>query len=129
MPRRSSAAGTAAVSRSSSSTVPEVGSTIRLTIRSEVVLPQPDGPTSTVIRPDGATRSRPSTAVVPSGYRFTTESDLITRITASGKRQGTRLGHVYQGPLTVYPVVHPCTPPAAAPPGQDPAATVPRVGS
>jgi len=83
MPRRSCAAGTEAVSRSSSQTVPEVGSTIRLTIRNEVVLPQPEGPTRTVICPDGATRSSPSTAVVPSGYRFTTESNLITGITAS----------------------------------------------
>src|SRR5689334_22808978 len=101
MPRRSSAAGTDAVSSSSSQTVPDVGSTIRLTIRSEVVLPQPEGPTRTVIRPDGATRSSPSTAVVPPGYRLTTESNLITGITASGERQrGARLAHVYQGPLT-----------------------------
>ena len=81
--------------------VPEVGSTIRLIIRSEVVLPQPDGPTSTVICPDGATRSRPSTAVVPSGYRFTTESNLITGITASVSGRWARLAHVYQGPLTL----------------------------
>ena len=32
---------------------PLVGSIIRLTIRSVVVLPQPDGPTITVILPDG----------------------------------------------------------------------------
>ena len=32
---------------------PLVGSSIRLTIRSVVVLPQPDGPTITVILPDG----------------------------------------------------------------------------
>ena len=31
--------------------VPPVGSIMRLIIRSEVVLPQPDGPTNTVIRP------------------------------------------------------------------------------
>ena len=61
MPRRSSAASIDAVSRSSSQIVPEVGSIIRLTIRSEVVLPQPDGPTSTVIWPVGASRSRSST--------------------------------------------------------------------
>ena len=30
---------------------PEVGSTIRLIIRSEVVLPQPEGPTKTVMEP------------------------------------------------------------------------------
>ena len=37
------------VSWSSSQIVPEVGSIIRLTIRSVVVLPQPEGPTRTVI--------------------------------------------------------------------------------
>ena len=56
-----------AVSVSSSQIVPEVGSIIRLIIRSEVVLPQPDGPTSTVIWPDGASSSSSSTATVPSG--------------------------------------------------------------
>ncbi len=55
------------VSRPSISIVPEVGSIILLTIRSVVVLPQPDGPTSTVIRPVGAVRLSPPTAVVPSG--------------------------------------------------------------
>ena len=40
-----------AVSVSSSQIVPDVGSIIRLIIRSDVVLPQPDGPTSTVILP------------------------------------------------------------------------------
>ena len=56
-----------AVSVSSSQMVPEVGSIIRLIIRSEVVFPQPEGPTSTVIWPEGASRSSSSTAVVPSG--------------------------------------------------------------
>ena len=56
-----------AVSVSSSQIVPEVGSIIRLIIRSDVVLPQPDGPTSTVILPDGASSSSSSTATVPSG--------------------------------------------------------------
>ena len=67
MPRRSSAGGTVAVSRSSSQMRPLVGSIIRLIIRRLVVLPQPDGPTRTVIWPDGASRSRWSTATVPSG--------------------------------------------------------------
>ena len=56
-----------AVSVSSSQIVPDVGSIIRLIIRSEVVLPQPEGPTSTVILPDGASRSSSFTATVPSG--------------------------------------------------------------
>src|SRR3954454_14658727 len=66
---------------SSSSTVirPELGSIIRLTIRNEGVLPQPDGPTRTVVRPLGAVRSRPSTAFVPSGKTLLTVSKRITR--------------------------------------------------
>jgi len=66
-----------AVSRPSRVMVPEVGSIIRLTMRSEVVLPQPDGPTRTVILPVGATRLRSSTATVPSGYRLVTPSKTI----------------------------------------------------
>ena len=61
MPRRSSCGRQAAVSLSSSQMRPEVGSIIRLIIRSDVVLPQPDGPTNTVIWPDGRLdgRARP----------------------------------------------------------------------
>ncbi len=77
MPRRSVAASTSAVFWSSSQIVPEVGSIMRLIMRKEVVLPQPDGPTSTVICPEGATRLRPFTAMVPSPYRLTTESNRI----------------------------------------------------
>ena len=41
---------------------PEVGSIIRLISRSVVLLPQPDGPTSTRISPFGMLRSRSATA-------------------------------------------------------------------
>jgi ABC-type ATPase involved in cell division len=41
---------------------PEVISTVRLTIRIAVVLPHPEGPTSTQISPAGASRVRSSTA-------------------------------------------------------------------
>ena len=68
MPRRSSALSKLPVSLSSSQIRPEVGSIIRLIIRSDVVLPQPEGPTKTVIWPEGASRSSDSTATVPSGY-------------------------------------------------------------
>ena len=67
MPRRSSESFIRAVSRPSSVIAPDVGSIIRLTIRREVVFPQPEGPTSTVICPVGAVRLRSSTATVPSG--------------------------------------------------------------
>ena len=46
--------------------VPDVGSTIRLIIRIDVVLPQPEGPTKTVNVPSGTSRFRLSTATVPS---------------------------------------------------------------
>ena len=47
--------------------VPSVGSIRRLIIRSEVVLPQPLGPTKTIVLPSGTSRSSASTATVPSG--------------------------------------------------------------
>ena len=56
---------------------PEVGSIIRLIMRSDVVLPHPEGPTSTVMRPDGAVSDSPSTAVVPSGYTLRTSVKVI----------------------------------------------------
>lgn len=42
--------------------LPEVGSMMRFTIRMVVLLPQPDGPTSTVISPVGTERLRSCTA-------------------------------------------------------------------
>src|SRR3569833_1170854 len=77
MPRRRSEGFFLRMSSPSMLIVPEVGSIIRLIIRSEVVLPQPDGPTKTVICPDGISRVRSSTATVPSGYRLVTPSNLI----------------------------------------------------
>jgi hypothetical protein len=65
---------------------PDVGWIIRLTIRSDVVLPQPDGPTSTVIWPLGATRSSPPTATVPSGYFLVTLSKRIIAPTQPHRR-------------------------------------------
>src|SRR5262245_3584260 len=57
---------------------PLVGSIIRLIMRSEVVLPHPEGPTKTVMRPASTTRSRLSTATVPSGYFLVTALNSIT---------------------------------------------------
>ena len=59
--------------------LPLLGSSIRLTIRNVVVLPHPEGPTITVIFPDGTTRLRLSTAVVPSRKVLETDSNSITR--------------------------------------------------
>lgn len=63
---------------------PDVGSIIRLTIRSVVVLPQPEGPTSTVIRPCGTVRLSSSTATVPSAYRFVTSANRIMATNLTG---------------------------------------------
>ena len=57
--------------------VPDVGSIIRLIIRIDVVLPQPDGPTKTVSVPSGTSSVRSSTATVPSGYFLVTFSNVI----------------------------------------------------
>ena len=68
------------MSTPSSSIVPDVGSIRRLIIRIDVVLPQPDGPTSVVIFPAGAVIVRLSTATVPSGYRLDTLSNVIMTV-------------------------------------------------
>ena len=57
---------------------PVVGSSIRLTMRSVVVLPHPDGPTITVIFPEGTVRLRSTTATVPSRNVLPTDSNSIT---------------------------------------------------
>ncbi len=62
--------------------VPSDGSIMRLTMRSDVVLPQPDGPTKTVIFPSSTVRSRLSTATVPSGKRLVTPRNSIIRGTS-----------------------------------------------
>src|SRR5450755_1271037 len=77
MPRRSSVGEVVEWSRSSIQIRPLVGSIMRLIMRRLVVLPQPEGPTKTVILPDGAVRLRSSTAIVPSGYCLVTDSNRI----------------------------------------------------
>ena len=52
-----------AVSRPSMEMVPEVGSTRRLIMVSEVVLPQPEGPARTTISPEATFRESSPTAV------------------------------------------------------------------
>ncbi len=75
--RRSWTLSWLATSTSSISTCPEVGSTILLIIRSSVVLPQPDEPTSTVVWWDGRTKLKSSTATVPSGNSLRTDRNSI----------------------------------------------------
>ena len=70
-----------ALARSSSPSIEDrrraVGSTIRLIMRSSVVLPQPDEPTKTVVLWAGSTRLKSSTATVPSANRFVTDRNSI----------------------------------------------------
>src|SRR4051812_4785415 len=54
------------------------GSISRLIIFSAVVLPQPDGPTSTVSSPAANVRSSSATATVPSAYTLLTPSRRIS---------------------------------------------------
>src|SRR5690606_1146255 len=77
MDRRSAVTGRRWMSWPSRRMVPSVGSTIRLIMRRVVVLPQPEGPTRTVIERSGISSDSRSTATVPSGYRFVTESIRI----------------------------------------------------
>src|SRR4051794_912851 len=62
---------------------PEVGSTRRLTMRIVVVLPQPDGPTSTAICPASTSSDSSLTATVPSAYCLRTRSSTIIDCAAS----------------------------------------------
>src|SRR5579859_6093021 len=57
--------------------VPPVTSSRPATMRSAVVLPQPDGPTSTISSPSAMDRSSPLTAVVPSGNCLVMPSSTI----------------------------------------------------
>src|SRR3954470_19296886 len=82
MPRRRSAASTDMMSLPSTEITPSLGSIIRLIIRRDVVLPQPDGPTKTVILPASTLRSSESTATVPSGKRLVTPRNSIIRGTS-----------------------------------------------
>src|ERR1041384_3807769 len=84
MPSRSLTGSTLVTSSPLTVSVPEVGSIIRLIIRIDVVLPQPDGPTNTVSVPSGTSRLRLSTATVPSGYFLVTFSKVIMRLFLEG---------------------------------------------
>src|SRR4051794_2114835 len=72
--------GTWLTTRSPIFSTPCVISSRPATIRSAVVLPQPDGPTRTMNSPSRIARSSPCTAVVPSGYVFPTLSNVTAAI-------------------------------------------------
>ncbi|BAS16972.1 hypothetical protein AHiyo8_52750 [Arthrobacter sp. Hiyo8] len=65
MERRNWAAGSFETSLPATVMVPEVGSTMRLIIRRDVVFPQPEGPTNTVMAPLSMDMLNPSTAGCP----------------------------------------------------------------
>ncbi len=90
--RRSNAGSWPVTSLPSIRIVPDVGSIIRLIIRSDVVLPQPEGPTSTVMAPVGMVMERLPTATVPSGYLLVTSSNSITAVLLLGSRAATVCG-------------------------------------
>src|SRR5690349_15838724 len=90
MPNRSLTGSTAVTSRPSTVSVPDVGSIMRLIIRIDVVLPQPDGPTNTVKVPCGTSRLSVSTATVPSGYCLVTFSNEITQVLRSSRRRSSQ---------------------------------------
>ena len=63
--------------RSPMTTLPFVITSSPATMRSAVVFPQPDGPTSTMNSPSTMSRSSERTASVPSGNTFQTSSRRI----------------------------------------------------
>src|SRR5436309_12873347 len=69
--------------RSPMRTMPLVISSRPATIRSSVVLPQPDAPTSTMNLPSGMSRFTSVTACVPSSYTLVTSCSEISDITAT----------------------------------------------
>jgi hypothetical protein len=68
------------------------GGTEAPAIRSGVDLPEPFAPTSTVVVPDGATRSTPSSTHGPRPYRLRTSRSVTTQPRQPGPRVGTAAG-------------------------------------
>ena len=99
--RRSSSALWLLMSLSPMWIVPEVGSISRLIIFSEVVLPQPEGPTNITISPAGMTRLSPSTAAAcwPAYCLVTLSSRISAPLISAAGALGVRVGgsHVRPG--------------------------------
>src|SRR5690349_20405832 len=92
MPSLNWTGSTLVTSLPSTVSVPDVGSIIRLIIRIDVVLPQPDGPTNTVNVPSGTSSVRSSTATVPSGYFLVTFSKVIISAFCSSRKRPPQAG-------------------------------------
>src|SRR3977135_13653 len=97
MPRRNSAAGLLLMLTPSSRMSPPLSSIIRFASLSAVVLPQPDGPTSTQISPAGTSSDRlliagsdcPGKRFVPSRYSPEAAREGVTGVWATPS-PGTR---------------------------------------
>src|SRR5215211_7985738 len=82
---------TSLTTRSPIRTSPALTASRPAAIRSEVVLPQPDGPTSTMSDPSATVRSRFATATVPSSKTFVTPSNTISATTSPPLDQDRRV--------------------------------------
>ena len=83
-------------------TTPSLISSSPATMRSAVVFPQPDGPTSTMNSPSAISRSIPDTARVPSGYTLPTPSNVTLAIGSpfdAGQREWASRGSETSRPL------------------------------
>src|SRR4051812_6264789 len=80
MPR--SFGATSLTTRSPIRTSPTLTCSRPATIRSDVVLPQPDGPTNTIREPSSTLRFRSATATVPSSNTLLTPSNTISATTS-----------------------------------------------
>ena len=69
-------------------TVPDVGVTIRLTIRMSVVLPHPEVPRNTVVVCGAIVKEKSSTARVSGGYVFETVSKVIMGLSSQRNKGG-----------------------------------------
>src|SRR5690242_11062454 len=84
--------GTWLTTRSPIFSTPREMSSRPATMRSAVVLPQPDGPTRTMNSPSSMPRLRVFTAVVPPGYVFVTPSNVTPAISSSRVDSGVLTG-------------------------------------
>src|SRR5207244_8159625 len=94
--------GTLLTTRPPIQTLPSVMSSSPATMRSAVVLPQPDGPTRTTSSPSAMSRLRPSTALVPSSYTLLTFSSTTPATAAPGSQRTSYALTIYE-PVTEEP--------------------------
>ena len=84
MPASRRCAGTPRMDSPSSSTSPESGVSKPASIRSAVVLPQPEGPSRASSSPGWTVRSRPSSAVVAPKLRRSCRNSTVALVAVAG---------------------------------------------